>query len=73
LSILDGSTTIPNIKKIRYLLSAINGDARRVIKHTPVSEQGFRVTWEILVEMYGNERLIINAHKQYHEITYLDI
>jgi hypothetical protein len=43
-------------------LSAINGDAKRVIQHIPVSEQGFRVAWEILVERYENERLIINTH-----------
>jgi len=27
-----------------------------------LSEQGFRVAWEILVERYENERLIINTH-----------
>jgi hypothetical protein len=45
-----------------YLLSAISGDVKRVIQHIPVSEQGFRVAWEILVERYENERLIINTH-----------
>jgi hypothetical protein len=44
------------------LLSAVNGDAKRVIQHIPVSEQGFGVAWEILVERYENERLIINTH-----------
>jgi hypothetical protein len=44
------------------LLSAINGDAKRVIQHIHVSEQGFRVAWEILVERYENERLSINTH-----------
>ena len=27
-----------------------------------MSEQGFRVAWEILFERYENERLIINTH-----------
>jgi len=49
-------------QKFHYLVSAINGDAKRVIQHLPVSEQGFRVAWEILVERYENERLIINTH-----------
>ena len=44
------------------MVSAINGDAKRVIQHIPVSEKGFRVAWEILVERYKNERLIINTH-----------
>jgi hypothetical protein len=43
------------------LLSAINGDAKRVIQHIPVSEQGFRVAWEILVERYENERQSIHT------------
>jgi len=62
LSLVGDSTTIPNIQKFQYLLSAINGDAQRVIQHISVSEQGFRVAWEILVERYENERLIINTH-----------
>ena len=62
LSLVGDSTTIPNIQKFHYLLSAINGDAKRVIQHIPVSEQGFGVVWEILVERYENERLIINTH-----------
>ena len=44
------------------MLSAIKGHARKVIQHIPVSEQGFRVTWEMLVDRYENERLIINTH-----------
>jgi len=62
LSLVGDSTTIPNIQKFHYLILAINGDAKRVIPHKPVSEQGFRVAWEILVERYENERLIINTH-----------
>jgi hypothetical protein len=62
LSLVGDSRTIPNIQKFHYLLSAINGDAKRVIQHKPVSEEGFRVAWEILVERYENERLIINTH-----------
>jgi Protein of unknown function (DUF1759). len=62
LSLVGDSTTIPNIPKCHYLLPAINGYA--VIKHIPVSEQGFRSAWEILVERYENERLIINTHTE---------
>ena len=62
LLLVGDSTTIPNIQKFHYLLSAINGDAKIVTQHIPVSEQGFRVAWEILVERYKNERLIINTH-----------
>jgi len=62
LSLVGESTTIPNIKKCHYLVSAINGNAKRVIQHITVSEKGFRVPWEILVERYENERLIFNTH-----------
>jgi hypothetical protein len=35
LSLVGASTTIPNIQKFYYLLSAINGEAKRAIKaHT---------------------------------------
>ena len=50
------------MQKCHYLLSAISGDVKRVIQHISVSEQGFRVAWEILVERYENERLIIDTH-----------
>ena len=62
MSLVGDSTTIPNIQKFHYLLSAIIGDAKRVIQHIPVREQGFRAAWEILVERYENEMLIINTH-----------
>jgi hypothetical protein len=52
---------MPNIQKFHYL-SAIKGDARKVIQHIPTSEQGFRIAWAILVDRYENERLIINTH-----------
>jgi len=50
LSLVGDSTTIPKIQKFHYLLSAINGDAKRFVQYIPVSEQGFRFAWEILVE-----------------------
>jgi hypothetical protein len=56
-SLVGDSVTIPIIQKFHYLLSAIKGDAKRVIQ----GEQGFRVAWEILIERYENERLI-NTH-----------
>jgi hypothetical protein len=52
---LVGNSTIPNIQKFHYLLSAIKCDARKVIQHIPASEQGFRIAWEILVDRYENE------------------
>ena len=61
-SLVGNNTTIPNVKKCHYLLAAISGDARKVIQHIPASEQGFRVAWEISVDRYENERLIINTH-----------
>jgi hypothetical protein len=47
LSLVGDSVTIPDIQKFHYLLSAISDDVKRVIQHNPVSEQGFRVAWEI--------------------------
>jgi len=64
LSLVGDSVTIPNIQKFHYFLSAISGDGKRVIRHIPVSEQGLRVAWGILVERYENERLIINTHME---------
>jgi hypothetical protein len=61
LSLVGNSTTIPDIQKFHYL-SAIKGDARKVIQHIPASEQGFGIAWAILVDRYENERLIINTH-----------
>ena len=62
LSLVGNNTSIPNIQKFHYLSSTIKGDARKVIQHITASEQGFRVAWEILVDRYENERLIINTH-----------
>jgi hypothetical protein len=44
------------------LLSAIKGDAMRVIQHVQINEEGFQIAWELLLERYENEGLIINTH-----------
>jgi len=62
LSLVGDSTIIPNIQNLTTCYQLSRGGAKRVIQHIPVSEQGFRVAGEILVERYENEWFIISTH-----------
>lgn len=62
LSLVGNNTTIPNVQKFHYLLSAVNGDAKRVIQHIPLNEDGYDIAWSLLTERYQNEKLIVNIH-----------
>ncbi|KFM71372.1 hypothetical protein X975_16590, partial [Stegodyphus mimosarum] len=49
-------------QKLQYLLSALKGDALRVVKSIPVSDQNYEVAWSLLEERFSNHREQVFAH-----------
>ncbi|KFM63674.1 hypothetical protein X975_00812, partial [Stegodyphus mimosarum] len=43
-------------QNLQYLLSALKGNAFRVIKSIPVSDQNYEVAWSLLEERFSNHR-----------------
>jgi hypothetical protein len=62
LSLVGNNATISNVHKFHYLLSAVNGDAKRVVQHIPLNADGYDIPWSLLTERYQNEKLIVNTH-----------
>ena len=58
----DGSTTLPDIQKINYLKSSLVGEASQLISYLPSSNTNYKIVLKILIDHYGNQRLIVNTH-----------
>ncbi|UYV84382.1 hypothetical protein LAZ67_X001975 [Cordylochernes scorpioides] len=56
---IDKNTTLSDIQKLQYLHSSLKGDAARIIKGFPITENNYTQAWKTLVERYDNKREII--------------
>ncbi|UYV84304.1 hypothetical protein LAZ67_X001786, partial [Cordylochernes scorpioides] len=56
---IDKNTTLSDIQKLQYLHSSLKGDAARIIKGFPITENNYKQAWKTLVERYDNKREII--------------
>ncbi|UYV63877.1 hypothetical protein LAZ67_2005876 [Cordylochernes scorpioides] len=56
---IDKNTTLSDIQKLQYLHSSLKGDAARIIKGFPITENNYTQAWKTLVERYDNKRKII--------------
>ncbi|UYV82520.1 PWP1 [Cordylochernes scorpioides] len=48
-----------DIQKLQYLHSSLKGDAARIIKGFPITENNYNQAWKTLIERYDNKREII--------------
>ncbi|UYV77376.1 hypothetical protein LAZ67_15000774, partial [Cordylochernes scorpioides] len=56
---IDKNTTLSDIQKLKYLHSSLKGDAARIIKGFPITENNYQQAWKTLIERYDNKREII--------------
>ncbi|UYV84527.1 hypothetical protein LAZ67_X002476 [Cordylochernes scorpioides] len=56
---IDKNTTLSDIQKLQYLHSSLKGDAARIIKGFPITENNYNQAWKTLIERYDNKREII--------------
>ncbi|XP_075150742.1 uncharacterized protein LOC142224843 [Haematobia irritans] len=52
---------ISNIQKMYYLMQKTEGEARDIIKTCPITNEGFQMAWQNLVDRYENKRVLVNA------------
>ncbi|XP_059062082.1 uncharacterized protein LOC131854916 [Achroia grisella] len=62
LSLIHNSKEISAIQKFHYLKSSLKGSAELVIDSLEFSAANYSVAWELLVNRYDNNRLLIHNH-----------
>lgn len=63
-SIIHNNKNIDNVNKFHYLRASLHGSAALIIKHITVSNDTYNIAWDLLLERYDNNRLLVNNHVQ---------
>ncbi|UYV81471.1 hypothetical protein LAZ67_20001289 [Cordylochernes scorpioides] len=53
---IDSNTALTDSQKLQYLQSAFTGDAERLIRGFPVSDENYAHAWATLVSRYDNKK-----------------
>lgn len=62
LSLVHNSKQISNIQKFHYLKSSLKGSAMLVLESLEFSSDNYLVAWELLLNRYNNNRLLVHNH-----------
>lgn len=49
---------VPPVQKMQYLLTALSGPAKDIIKHLPITATNYVQAWDLPVQRYENHRAI---------------
>ncbi|KAL0821094.1 hypothetical protein ABMA28_005724 [Loxostege sticticalis] len=62
ISLVHNSKEISSIQKFHYLKSSLKGSAELVIDSLEFSASNYAVAWELLLNRYNNNRLLVHNH-----------
>ncbi|XP_073841572.1 uncharacterized protein [Musca autumnalis] len=48
------------VEKLYHLFQKTSGEAKQIIQHIPLTDEGFDIAWENLKHQYENKRILIN-------------
>ncbi|KAK6022337.1 hypothetical protein OSTOST_11972, partial [Ostertagia ostertagi] len=58
---VDSQWSLSNLQKFNYLITALRGDARELIKRYPVTGENYALAIDLLKKKYGNTSRLITA------------
>lgn len=53
--------SISPCQKMWYLKTHLSGEAERLIRHLPLSDENYLSAWKLLTDRYNNKRLLVSA------------
>lgn len=59
---VNNNPSLSNAQKLQYLKSSLKGDALRIIQSIPISDDNFKIAFNLLNERYSNQKEQIFAH-----------
>lgn len=60
-SLVIANPTLTSIEKLQYLKTSLVGFAALLIKNTTLTVDNYQKTWDSLISLYENKRLLVNA------------
>jgi hypothetical protein len=57
-SLIIQNKTLPNVQKLHYLISSLEGEATALISNLPITNDNFSVAWGLVTQQYNNVKLI---------------
>ena len=61
-SLIVQNTTLSNIQRFHYLVAALQGEAKALIANLPITNDNFKVAWDLITQRYNNVKLIAMKH-----------
>jgi hypothetical protein len=61
-SLIENNDQLSGVQKFHYLTSCLKGEAGKVIESLTISNENYKLAWDVLIKRYDNKRLIIQDH-----------
>lgn len=61
-SLINKDLHLDNVQKFHYLISSLEGEALHLIQSLEITDNNYKIAWDLLKERYENKRIIINSH-----------
>jgi hypothetical protein len=61
-ALIISNDALTDIQRYYYLLSCLSGEPHHLIENLPVSQDNFKVAWDLIRSWYHNPRLISDLH-----------
>jgi hypothetical protein len=61
-SLIENNDQLSGVQKFHYLKSFLKGEAGKVIESLTISNENYKLAWDVLIKRYDNKRLIIQDH-----------
>lgn len=63
-SLIHNNESIPAIQKFQYLATSLTGDAAKIIEAIKLTEDNYKIAWELLNKRFDDPRAIKKKHIQ---------
>lgn len=61
-SLVDSRSDLSPAQKLAYLMSCLNGEARGLVQHIKISDEGYQTARDLLLKRYQNTRHLADVH-----------
>lgn len=58
-SLINANEALASVQKLYYLRSALTGEAAKVVASLEITNDNYRVAWELFKNRFENKRLIV--------------
>ncbi|XP_055848408.1 uncharacterized protein LOC129913631 [Episyrphus balteatus] len=60
--VIHCNNRLSDVEKMQYLKNNLKGEASKLLRHLEVSNNNYKVSWDLLNERYANKRRLVNSY-----------